>query len=92
MRTLRGEDWIDEREVKTGGKYTLSTPIGEIVKSLEDKKLRESAEVMENIRLRNRAGAASRCGQPRDEHARGAAGEGIHHRDPVGPKGLVGHR
>lgn len=56
MRDLRGENWVSEREVKTGGKgrplriYALSTPIGEIIKRLEDEKLKEHAEAMENIR------------------------------------------
>ena len=56
MRALRGENWVSEREVKTGGKgrplriYSLSTPIGEIIKRLEDEKQKESAETMESIR------------------------------------------
>ena len=56
MRDLRGKNWVGEREVKTGGKgrpslvYTLTTAIDEIIKHLEDEKLREHAEIMENIR------------------------------------------
>jgi predicted transcriptional regulator len=55
MRTLRGENWIDEREVKTEGKgrpmkvYALSTPMGEIIKHIEDEKQKESTVVMESI-------------------------------------------
>jgi predicted transcriptional regulator len=55
MRALRGENWVSEREVKTGGKgrplriYSLSTPIGEIIQRLEDEKQKESAETMENV-------------------------------------------
>ena len=55
MRALRGENWVSEREVKTGGKgrplriYSLSTPIGEIIKRLEDEKQKESAEAIENV-------------------------------------------
>ncbi len=55
IRDLRGENWIDEREVKTGGKgrpslvYTLRTSIDDIIKRVEDEKLREHAEAMESI-------------------------------------------
>ncbi|KUK43415.1 MAG: Uncharacterized protein XD72_2223 [Methanothrix harundinacea] len=55
IRDLRDENRIVEREVKTGGKgrpslvYTLRTPISEIIKRLEDEKLREHAETMESI-------------------------------------------
>ena len=55
MRDLRENNWVGEREVKTGGKgrptlvYTLTTPIDEIIKHIEDEKLRDHAEVMENI-------------------------------------------
>jgi predicted transcriptional regulator len=50
------KNWVGEREVKTGGKgrpslvYTLTTPIDEIIKHIEDEKLREHVEVMESIR------------------------------------------
>jgi predicted transcriptional regulator len=56
MRDLRDKNWISEREVKTGGKgrpslvYTLTAPIDEIIKHIEDEKLREHADVVENIR------------------------------------------
>lgn len=56
MRDLRDKNWVSEREVKTGGKgrplriYALSTPMHDIIKRLEDEKLKESADVMENIR------------------------------------------
>jgi len=55
MRDLREKNWVGQREVKVGGKgrpslvYTLTTPIDEIIQSLEDEILREHAEVMENI-------------------------------------------
>lgn len=55
IRDLRGENWIGERKVKAEGKgrpslaYTLTTSIDEIIKHIEDKKLREHAEVMESI-------------------------------------------
>jgi predicted transcriptional regulator len=56
MRDLRDKNWVSEREVKTGGKgrpslvYTLTAPIDEIIKHIEDGKLREHAEFMDNIR------------------------------------------
>lgn len=56
MRDLRDNNWVGERELKTGDKgrpsqvYTLTTPIGEIIKHIEDEKLREHAEFMESIR------------------------------------------
>jgi predicted transcriptional regulator len=56
MRDLRDKNWVGEREVKTGGKgrpslvYTLTAPIDEIIKHIEDEKLREHADVVENIR------------------------------------------
>ena len=56
MRTLRRENWIREWEVKsTEGKgrpskvYALSTPIDEIIKSIEEERRRESASAMERI-------------------------------------------
>lgn len=55
IRDLQGENWIDKREVKTGGKgrpslvYTLREPIDDIIKRVEDEKLREHAEAMESI-------------------------------------------
>ena len=56
MRDLRDKNWVSEREVRTGGKgrpslvYTLTKPINVIIKHIEDEKLREHAEFMENIR------------------------------------------
>lgn len=56
MRDLRDKNWIREREVQSGGKgrpslvFTLATPISEIIKHIEDEKLREHAEFMESIR------------------------------------------
>ena len=62
IRNLRGENTIDVREVKTGGKgrpslfYTLRTPMQDIIKRIEDEKLKEHAEAMENVRkLKERA-------------------------------------
>ena len=55
MRDLRDNNWVGEREVKAGGKgrpslvYILTTSIDEIIKHIEDEKLREHNEVMENI-------------------------------------------
>ena len=56
MRDLRDKNWIREHEVQSGGKgrpslvFTLATPIGEIIKHIEDEKLREHAEFIESIR------------------------------------------
>jgi predicted transcriptional regulator len=56
IRDLRGENIIDVREVKTGGKgrpllfYSLRTSMHDIIKLLEDEKLKEHAEAMENVR------------------------------------------
>jgi len=62
IRDLRGENMIDVRDVKTGGKgrpslfYALRTPMQDIIKRLEDEKLKEHAEAMENVRkLKERA-------------------------------------
>ena len=59
MRTLRQNNWVTERDVKTEGKgrpmkiYKLSTPIDEIIKHYEDVKNNESTQAMESIqRLR----------------------------------------
>ncbi len=55
MRTLRENNWVDEREIKREGKgrpmkvYSLSVPIDEIIKHYEDEKNRESASAMEAI-------------------------------------------
>jgi len=56
MLDLRDKNWVGEREVKTGGKgrpslvYALASPIDDIIKHIEDEKLREHAEFMESIR------------------------------------------
>jgi len=57
MRTLRSQNWIREWEVKsTEGKgrpckaYALSTPIDEIINSIEEERLKKAAEEMESIR------------------------------------------
>ena len=55
MRTLRNNNWVEEREVKTEGKgrpmkiYTLSVPIEEIIKHYEDMKNSETARNMQAI-------------------------------------------
>ncbi len=55
IRDLREDNWIDEQKVKAVGKgrsslvYTLRTPIDDIIKHIEDEKLRQHVEVMENI-------------------------------------------
>ena len=59
MRTLRQNNWIEEREVKAEGKgrpmkiYKLSVGIEEIIKHYEEVKNNESAQAMGSIqRLR----------------------------------------
>jgi predicted transcriptional regulator len=55
IQDLRNENWISAREVKTVGKgrspmaYSLTMPVVDIIKRLEDEKLKERAEAMENI-------------------------------------------
>jgi len=55
MRTLRNNNWVEEREVKTEGKgrpmkiYTLSVPIEEIIKHYEDMKNSETTRNMQAI-------------------------------------------
>jgi len=55
MRELRRKNWISEREVKTEGKgrpskvYVLTTPVDEIIKSIEEERRKESAAAMESI-------------------------------------------
>ena len=55
MRTLRENNWVEERDVKVGGKglpmrvYKLSVPIGEIIKHYEEEKNSESAKTMQAI-------------------------------------------
>jgi predicted transcriptional regulator len=56
MRTLRGENWVHERDVKSSeGKgrphkvYTLITPVDEIINLIEEERRKESAKAMESI-------------------------------------------
>jgi predicted transcriptional regulator len=55
MRTLRDNQWIEEREIKREGKgrpmkvYSLRAGIDEIIRHFEEEKLHESAQAMESI-------------------------------------------
>ena len=55
MRTLRDNNWIEEKEIKREGKgrpmkvYSLRASIDEIIKHFEEEKLHESAQAMECI-------------------------------------------
>ena len=55
LQDLRNENWINARAVKTVDKgrspmaYSLAMPIVDIIKRLEEEKLRECAKAMENI-------------------------------------------
>jgi predicted transcriptional regulator len=55
MRTLRDNNWIEEKEIKREGKgrpmkvYSLKASIDEIIKHFEEEKLHESAQAMESI-------------------------------------------
>ena len=55
MRSLRENNWIEEREIKREGKgrpmkvYSLRASIDEIIKFYEQQKLNESAQAMESI-------------------------------------------
>jgi len=55
MRTLRDNNWIEEKEVKREGKgrpmkvYSLRASIDQIIKYFEEEKLNESAQAMESI-------------------------------------------
>jgi predicted transcriptional regulator len=55
MRTLRENNWVEERDVKIGGKgrpmkiYKLGVPIEEIIKHCEEVKNSESAQAVESI-------------------------------------------
>ena len=55
MRTLRQNNWVNEREIKGDGKgrpmkiYKLSVPIEKIIKHYEDVKNSESTQAMESI-------------------------------------------
>jgi predicted transcriptional regulator len=55
MRTLRDNQWIEEKEIKREGKgrpmkvYSLRANIDGIIKHFEEEKLQESAQAMESI-------------------------------------------
>ena len=55
MRTLRENNWIEERDIKVGGKgrpmriYKLGVPIEEIIKHYEEEKNSEAAKTMQAI-------------------------------------------
>ena len=55
MRTLRDNNWIEEKEIKREGKgrpmkvYSLKAGIDEVIKHFEEEKLHESAQAMESI-------------------------------------------
>ncbi len=55
MRTLRDNNWIEEKEIKREGKgrpmkvYSLRASIDEIIKHFEEEKIHESAQAMESI-------------------------------------------
>ncbi len=55
MRTLRENEWVNEKEIKRGGKgrpmkvYTLQTQIDSIIKHFEEETQQESAHTMESI-------------------------------------------
>jgi predicted transcriptional regulator len=55
MRTLRDNNWIEEKEIKREGKgrpmkvYSLKAGINEIIRHFEEEKLHESAQAMESI-------------------------------------------
>ena len=55
MRTLRENNWVEERDIKAGGKgrpmriYKLGVPIGEIIKQYEEQKNNEAARSMQAI-------------------------------------------
>jgi len=55
MRTMRQNNWVNEREIKTEEKgrpmkvYKLSVPIEEIIKHYEEEKNNEAAKTMQAI-------------------------------------------
>ena len=70
MRELRHKNWVGEREVKTEGKgrpskvYVLTTPVDEIIKSIEDERRKESEESLESIqKLRDLAAVGSKVSE-----------------------------
>ena len=56
LQDLRNENWINARAVKTVDKgrspmaYSLTIPVVDIIKRLEDETLGESAEALESVR------------------------------------------
>jgi predicted transcriptional regulator len=54
-KMMRHNGWIDESQLKRDGKgrptkvYKLRTPIDEIIKHLEEKRIRESDNIMQSI-------------------------------------------
>ena len=70
MRELRHKNWVDEREVKTEGKgrpskaYVLTTPIGEIIGTIEEERRKESEKSLESIqKLRDLAASGSKVAE-----------------------------
>jgi len=55
MRTMRNNNWVEERDIKVAGKgrpmkvYKLKVPIGEIIKHYEDVKNSEASKTMQAI-------------------------------------------
>jgi len=55
MRTLRRNNWVEERDIKAEGKgrpmriYKLGVPIGEIIKHYEEEKNNEATKTMQAI-------------------------------------------
>jgi predicted transcriptional regulator len=55
MRTMRDNNWIEEREIKREGKgrpmkvYSLRASLDQIIKHFEEEKLNESVQAMESI-------------------------------------------
>jgi predicted transcriptional regulator len=72
MRTLRLNNWIREWEVKSAeGKgrpckvYALSTPIDEIIESIEEERRKKSAEELESIqKLKDLASTSALVREP----------------------------
>jgi len=56
MRTLRQNNWVEERDIKSKEKgrpvriYKLGVPIGEIIKHYEEEKNSEAAKSMQAIK------------------------------------------
>jgi len=56
MRTMRENGWVQERDLKREGKgrptkvYALSVPMDLIIKHFEDRKIAESARMMDSIK------------------------------------------